>query len=171
MKRSQLESASRTELVVPAPVGGRKRARWKRAVVASVLSGALASVVAVRSASAGFLINGDSVVISTASRMAQGYLGFVRSGAGTGTTQRIGCYTLTYGSGLEGICTATNSAGTTRSCTISALDEAGTDRDKALFDVIAALSGDSFLRFTWDANNKCTVVKIGNVSSLFPKSP
>jgi hypothetical protein len=131
------------------------RSRFNRGLVAAVVAGALSL-----SAFAGMRTI-EQVKISDEQSWARGDLGYARS---TGdTVQYIGCYINGSGSGgANGVCTARNSAGVTRSCS--------TNQPKWL-DIIASLSGDSHLYFRWGDDGKCTMIIVENNSTLAPKLP
>lgn len=101
-----------------------------------------------------------TIFIDTAQRLAQGTLATVRKSADT--FGYIGCkVTGTSTGSVTTTCTARNAAGTVSvSCSSSS---------PQIATAAAAINGDSFLRFYWNAANQCTQVEAENSSAYEPK--
>jgi hypothetical protein len=125
-----------------------KRFRFRRAAIATVSVGLLAST----SAFAGQL-SGQSVVIFDANHLANGDLGFVHNSSDR--VQYIGCQ---LGGGF-GYCYAMNSAGINRTCFTF---------DPTMISTLRSLKSDSYLIFHWNDSGTCTGVQVINDSSPAP---
>ncbi|MCO7225003.1 hypothetical protein [Pleionea sp. CnH1-48] len=65
------------------------------------------------------------------------------------STQYIVCSYVGFSSNPYGICSARNSAGTSKSCTTTQAHHV---------EQIRGLSNESYLYFQWDSNGKCTYI-------------
>ena len=105
------------------------------------------------SAFAGFA-TGQQVVIYDARSLANGDVGYVRSRPDD--VQYIGCLVA----GDAGYCFARNLAGVERTCWSD---------DPKWVSAMAAVGGDSYVLFYWDAAGYCTYVSVSNGSPTEPK--
>ncbi len=94
-----------------------------------------------------------NVAIDDAIRFAYGNFADARGSADS--RQMIGCY---YNASL-GYCTATNAAGTSRTCTTT---------NAALLDVIRTLTSESYVYFQWNTDGTCSYVLVENSSRYKP---
>ena len=101
------------------------------------------------------------VSVDTTSRVAWGSMGTARNSADA--VQYIGCSVTTYSSGGSyGICEGRNAANSARACTTTNAD---------MLAAIRMVSEASFIFFTWDASNNCTMVSVVNWSYVEPMAP
>lgn len=128
--------------------------------VCFLASAALAAVFAFSGRAQAGARGSYTMFIDTANRMAQGTLATVRKSADT--FGYIGCkVTGTSTGSVTTSCSARNNAGTVSvSCTSSS---------PQIASAAAAINGDSFLRFYWNASNQCTQVEAENSSAYEPK--
>lgn len=123
---------------------------------------AAASVVAglaVREAWSGEKLSAPVVVV-TANKTAWGSMGAARNSADS--NQSIGCYVYGYETGVNrGTCVARTSASVMGVCHFY---------NKPQFErLLATISDDSRLEFSWDANSSCTQLRVDNFSYYEPK--
>jgi len=126
--------------------------RFSRGLVAALAAGALSFT-----AVAGMKTQ-QQVVVNEAQSSAWGDLGYARNS--TNTTEYIGCYIIGSGNQGNGICTARNAAGVTRSCSTQV---------SAYLYTITAINSDSFVQFKWNASGQCTMLIVETNSTLMPK--
>jgi hypothetical protein len=86
------------------------------------------------------------VVVDTTNRRAYGNMGASRNSVDA--TQHLECG-LAAGAPTSMFCGATDASGTSAYCQAT---------DASLVAVVASMSGDSYLYFTWDASGKCNYV-------------
>jgi len=118
-----------------------------------VLLTTLAAAAFSATAFAGFR-TAQQVVISDEKRLANADLGYVQRTADD--VQYIGCFVA----GDAGYCVARDRNGVTRSCW---------SNEAKWVNAMAAVSGDSYLLFYWDAGGYCTYVSVKNGSTGVPK--
>jgi hypothetical protein len=102
-----------------------------------------------------------SIYIDPSYRFANGDLGYVRNTSDS--TQFIGCSSYAWkGSPTYAYCYAVDLSGTYVACIAA---------DPATVRVVSALSSDTYLYFSWDANGYCTFIWSDNQSAVAPKLP
>lgn len=122
------------------------------------LQGKIAAGLALALFASGSVVAGNrigpyQVTISDAGRWANGAFADVRAGADS--QQWIGCNYNT----VTGSCTATNAAGTSRTCTTS---------NAALLDVIRSLTPESYIYFQWNTDGTCSYILVENSTRFKP---
>ena len=101
------------------------------------------------------------VAVDSVSRYAYGSMGTARNSADA--VQYIGCPITTYNTGGSyGICEGRNAANSARACTTTNAD---------MMAAIRMVSEASFIFFTWDTSNNCTMVSVVNWSYIEPMLP
>jgi hypothetical protein len=98
----------------------------------------------------------SGVLIDDSQRLGSGALGAVRNTANL--VEYIGCDVYN----TFGICFATNSAGTSRSCFTY---------DANLINNMRSVTSDSLVLFYWDANGYCSQIIVENSSNWAPRIP
>ena len=137
-----------------------------RNIQARVLLAAVAALAASASVMAGVRSINRTVVVNQTTRFAEGQLAGAR--ASTDGWQYIGCNTWATdaspgqegGASRAGVCYASDARGVSAFCVTS---------EPALLDVMAAVQGDSWVNFNWNASNTCTNVESRQGSSQEPK--
>ena len=108
--------------------------------------------------------NFDPVWINTSIRSAGGGLGDARNSSDS--AQAIGCTVQGYSGANSAysvvVCYAQDVKRTMVSCYSS---------DATLRQTAAAINGDSYVTFNWDANGLCTMIQTSNESTYSPKQP
>jgi len=120
----------------------------------------IAGVLVATTAWAGYRAS-SPVGVSTTSRFATGALGSARNSADS--TQYIGCSLYsTSTSEVRAYCYAVDSAGTAGNCVTS---------DPHLVQIAAAVNGESYIMFQWDAAGNCIAIQRSELSFFPPKLP
>lgn len=122
----------------------------------------LAALLTASTAVAGYRWN-YPVTIDLASSTVTGSLGSTRNSANG--TEWIGCGVTAQPTKLYAICYAQDAAGGRASC------YADGATSPSMVSTIAALNGDGFVSFSWDANGNCTKVLVSARSYWDPKAP
>jgi hypothetical protein len=123
----------------------------------------LASILAFSGAAvAGVKVKGDvEVVTSQYGNSASGAIGSARNSKDS--KQNIGCRLSGYETALYpyGWCSATDATGKAAACVFS---------NRPDFErVLATISDDSYLKFHWDNQAKCTIISVTNQSMYEPR--
>jgi hypothetical protein len=116
----------------------------------AMMSGMLAVVVG-GAAWAGAKVYNQVTIYATE---ASGSMGAARNSGDT--LQKIGCSVWMESYGPLGMCSATNAAGTSRSCSIG---------EAWAVDAIQSITDDAHLRFGWDSAGYCTFIYVSVSSS------
>jgi hypothetical protein len=137
-----------------------------RNMQARMLVAAVAMLGVSASVTAGFRHTNRTVIVNQTTRYAEGQLAGAR--ASSDGTQYIGCNTWARddlpgqdgGASRHGVCYVSDARGVSAVCVTS---------EPALLDVIASIQGDSWINFTWNANNACINIESRQASSQEPK--
>jgi hypothetical protein len=127
----------------------------------TLVTGVALSVVLGGGASAGFK-QPSPVSIDSTNRSASGALGDARNSPDA--RQAIGCV-VSYDAVNQKNnvnCVATDVNGNSAQCATQQAE---------LIQIALGISGDSFLRFTWDHSGVCTNIEVFNSSIFLPKKP
>jgi hypothetical protein len=137
----------------------RKSITFTRKATLAAISVSLVTAIASAVSWAG-MKNTAPVVIDLTNRFAGGSLGDARNSQDA--IQYIGCSSIGGTSQNSMYCSAKDAAGTYVNCTSS---------DSRLIDETRALTGESAIQFSWDANANCTSLYVATYSVYFPMQP
>src|SRR5262249_17500944 len=122
--------------------------------------GAAAATAAVRTAQAGAK-SAYPLYVDTTNRIAMGAIGDIRGSSDT--TQFITCELTAYSYGaVNASCWGRDANSKSFSCSTT---------NSAMISAVQAISGDSFLDVSWDAQGNCTEISVEQASWASPKAP